>query len=240
MWIVRWYVLWLAQNRAHGSQVSHAKGRSRGLHRSAWCYCKLHDLVKRFGGQSFSYHQSLWTDPSEYTTKWTCSGTAKPGHGWVREENSPERRSRSTGPKGAEISQYTSAILNNSWGKSMDPALALCRSSWLLEPMNCDITSAGIGMGFWNSTNLSLYQEAQLTIHKVWLSLCLFVTWNITIPYYKGGVGGNPHGESFFIIVNLVLKNRTNSEVRRLWSKLTTARFICFPCLGIPRAYLSK
>lgn len=104
-------------------------------------------------------------------------------------------------------------------GRSMDPAVALCLSSWLLEPMNLDITSAGIGMGFWNSTNISLYQEAQLTIDRVWLCLCLFMTWNNTIPYYKGGVGGNPPGESFFIMASLVLKNRTNSEVRKLWSK---------------------
>ena len=48
------------------------------------------------------------------------------------------------------------------------------------------------------------------------LCLCLFVTWSITIPYYKGGVGGNPHGQSFFIMVGLVLKSTTDFEVRRL------------------------
>lgn len=102
------------------------------------------------------------------------------------------------------------------------------------------IPSAGIRMGFSNSTNLPLYQEAQFTIDGVWLCLCLFATWNIAIPHCKGGVGGNPHGESFFIMVSLVLKNTANSEVRRLWSELIVLRLICFSCQDIPRTYLNK
>ncbi|OQE13685.1 hypothetical protein PENFLA_c044G03819 [Penicillium flavigenum] len=50
--------------------------------------------------------------PSEYTTESARSGSVTPGHGWVREGDTLECRTRSNWTKGAEISQYASAFMN--------------------------------------------------------------------------------------------------------------------------------